>query len=303
MRWGKSPVTSKEGCVIRDVGFLVIVIRVVSIRDWQSALEIVAFANEYVYMKLKERLEKGAITIGSWITLPNPGIAEIFAKAGFDWLVVDLEHSTISMQQAGELIRTIDLAGVPPLVRLTSNNPDQIKVVLDAGAHGVIAPMVNTKLDAQKLVAATRYAPEGVRGVGLARAQGYGATFDEYINWQKTSLISIVQIEHVDALDNLEEILTVPGIDGFIIGPYDLSCSMGKPGDFEDAEFKKNVDFILNVGLKLKKPSGIHIVEPDEVALRERIAQEFNFIAYSVDIRMLDTAARSGVLTAKEAMK
>src|SRR3990167_5583095 len=120
---------------------------------------------------LKRRLHAKEPTIGSWITLGHTAIAEIMARAGFDWLVVDLEHSTISIEQAGELIRVIDLCGVAPLVRLTSNHPDQIKRVMDAGAHGIIVPMVNSADDAARAVAATSYFPKGIRGVGLARAQ------------------------------------------------------------------------------------------------------------------------------------
>jgi len=174
---------------------------------------------------LKEKLRKGELTIGSWITLGNTGIAEILANSGFDWLVVDLEHTTISLEQAGELIRTIDLVGVPALVRLTNNDTNQIKRIMDAGAHGVVVPMVNSVDDALAAVAATRYAPNGHRGVGLARAQNYGPGFSDHLEWQKDGPLVIVQIEHKSALDHLAEIFSVSGVDGFIIGPYDLSCS------------------------------------------------------------------------------
>ncbi|AGF78971.1 2,4-dihydroxyhept-2-ene-1,7-dioic acid aldolase [Desulfocapsa sulfexigens DSM 10523] len=244
---------------------------------------------------LKSKLQSGQLTLGSWITLGHPAIAEIFAGAGYDWLVVDLEHSTISMEQAGELIRIIDLAGVAPLVRLTSNEPNQIKRIMDAGAHGIVVPMVNSPEDAVKAVAATRYAPLGIRGVGLARAQKYGAGFQDYLEWQKDGPVVIVQIEHKLALDVLDSILSVKGVDGFIIGPYDLSCSMGIPGEFEQPEFLDAMDFIKNTGERLKCPGGIHIVEPDQERLRQAIGDGYRFIAYSVDIRMLDVSARIGV--------
>ena len=242
----------------------------------------------------------GQLSLGSWITLGHSGIAEIMSDAGFDWLVVDLEHSTISIEQAGELIRTIDLTGITPLVRLTSNNPDQIKRVMDAGAHGIVVPMVNCPRDAQVAIAATRYAPQGSRGVGLARAQAYGPKFTDYLEWQKDSTVVIVQIEHKDAVAQLENILLVPGVDGFIVGPYDLSCSMGIPGEFEHREFKKVMNFILNTGLRIGCPPGLHIVEPDVLRLKESIEQGYRFIAYSVDVRMLDVSARAGVQALKE---
>lgn len=250
--------------------------------------------------RLKNNLKSNALTIGSWITLGSTAIAEILANAGFDWLVVDLEHSTLSVEQAGELIRVIDLCGVAPLARLTSNHPDQIKRVMDAGAHGIVVPMVNSADDAIRAVAATRYAPQGIRGVGLARAQKYGPGFSDYLKWQGKEPVVIVQIEHQDALGQLESIISVPGVDGFIIGPYDLSCSMGMPGEFERPEFKEAMSRILSAGLRMNCPAGIHIVEPDQARLGQVVAEGYRFIAYSVDIRMLDVTARAGLASAKE---
>ena len=247
---------------------------------------------------LKKRILNRELTVGSWISLADTGVAEILAKAGFDWLVVDLEHSTISINQAGELIRTIDLAGVPPLVRLTSNDTNQIKRVLDAGAVGIIVPMVNSVSDAEIAVAATRYGPAGHRGVGLARAQGYGVEFGSYFERQSNKddgPIVIVQIEHIEAVHDLEKILGVPNVDGFIVGPYDLSCSMGIPGDFEHPEFIKTLKTINCVRDKLKICGGLHVVEPSLKELNSAIDHGYKFIAYSVDIRMLDTCARSAV--------
>ena len=146
-------------------------------------------------------------SIGSWITLGHPAIAEIMAESGFDWLTVDLEHSTITIREAEDLIRIIELKGVIPLVRLTSNSSEQIKRVMDAGAHGVVVPMVCSGDDARAAVSAVRYPPVGKRGVGLARAQGYGSSFEMYRSWQENEAIVVVQVEHIDAVNNLEEIL------------------------------------------------------------------------------------------------
>ena len=251
---------------------------------------------------LKEKLRSRGVTLGSWITLGNTAIAEIMAKANFDWLVVDLEHSVISIEVAGELIRTIDLCGVAPLVRLTSNDPDQIKRVMDAGAHGIVVPMVNTPEEAALAVAATRYAPAGSRGVGLARAQGYGVNFNDYLQWQNDGPVVIVQIEHKDAIKRLNDILAVPGVDGFIIGPYDLSCSMGIPGQFENPDFISAMTHIRETGKQLGCPTGIHIVEPDQQRLELTIQEGYTFIAYSVDIRMLDVSARQGIAKLKSVL-
>jgi len=252
---------------------------------------------------LRNKLKNNILTLGSWITIGHPTIAEILARAGYDWLVIDMEHTTISIETAGELIRVVDLCGVTPLVRLTSNHPDQIKRVMDAGAHGIIVPMVMSKADAANAVSATRYAPQGTRGVGLGRAQVYGFKFQDYLNWQKESAVVIVQIEHIDAVEKLIEIISVPGIDGLIIGPYDLSCSMGIPGNFDDPSFKKVIDKILNVGHQKGIPTGIHIVEPDKALLEQAIKDDYLFIAYGVDMRMLDIAARDGMTIAQGVSK
>jgi 2-keto-3-deoxy-L-rhamnonate aldolase RhmA len=248
---------------------------------------------------LKNRLKARELTVGSWITLGHASIAEIMARAGFDWLVVDLEHSVIAIDTAADMIRVIDLCGVVPLVRLTSNHSDQIKRVMDAGAHGIIVPMVNTAEEARRAVAAVRYAPAGNRGVGLARAQGYGARFQEYLSWQRESAIVVVMVEHKDAIGNLRDILAVPGVDAFFIGPYDLSCSLGIPGQFEHPDFLAAMGETRRIGAEVGAVSGLHVVEPDLERMRASVAEGFRFIAYGVDIRILDIGARQGANFAK----
>ena len=244
---------------------------------------------------LKKSLEMSNLTIGSWITLAHPAIAEIMSKSGFDWLVVDLEHSVITIREAEELIRVIDLAGSVPLVRLTSNNPDQIKRVMDAGSKGLIVPMVNSEDDATRAIESMRYPNNGKRGIGLARAQGYGASFQDYLEWQNNKPVVIVQIEHIDAVNNLEEIFSVEGVDGYIIGPYDLTGSMGIPGEFSHPDFIIAMERIKNVAHDMNVTGGIHVIEPDIGQLKNRIDEGYCFIAYSLDIRMLDSTCRSAL--------
>jgi 2-dehydro-3-deoxyglucarate aldolase len=245
--------------------------------------------------QLKRKLGQNETTIGSWITIGSSGIAEIMSNAGFDWLTIDLEHSVIDLFEAESLIRTIDLCGCSPLVRLSENDSVQIKRVMDAGAHGVIVPMVKNAEDAIRAVESVYYPTKGNRGVGLARAQGYGSSFQNYKNWLEDNAVVIVQVEHIQAALNLEEIIQTPGIDGFILGPYDLSASMGKPGQFEDKDVQSVMSDVLEKARLLDKPAGIHIIEPDPNELTKRIAEGFTFIAYSLDIRMLDMSSRQGV--------
>ncbi len=243
-------------------------------------------------INLKTKLKKKQLTIGSWITFAHPAIAEIMAKAGFDWLAIDMEHSVITIREAEELIRVIDLCGVVPLVRLSANDSVQIKRVMDAGAYGVIVPMVNSALEAEQVVMSVYYPPKGRRGVGLARAQGYGASFDRYLVWVNREVVVIVQVEHIEAVNNLESILSVEGVDGFIIGPYDLSGSLGIPGQFDHPLMKEAMGRIETVGAALGKAPGIHVIEPKPDELKSRIEQGYRFVAYSVDIRMLDCTCR-----------
>jgi len=175
-------------------------------------------------------------------------------------------------------------------VRLTSNNSDQIKRVLDSGAEGIIVPMVNCRADALKAVNACYYPPLGNRSVGLARAQKYGRGLKEYIKWKKKELSVIVQIENIKALDNLEEIFSVKKVNGYMIGPYDLSASMGIPGDFGNKKFKDVLKKIIKKASKYKLKRGIHVVEPSQKTFNAKIKEGFDMIAYSLDIRMLDVA-------------
>lgn len=244
---------------------------------------------------LKQKITNKQLTLGSWITLGHPAVAEIMSKAGFDWLTVDLEHSVITLREAEDLIRVIQLSGKSALVRLTSNDANQIKRIMDAGADGIIVPCVNSADEARKAINAVYYPPRGSRGVGLARAQGYGAGFQQYKQKLIDESIVIVQIEHINAVNNIESILQVEGVDGFIIGPYDLSASMGYPGDFEREDVKQAIKHVCAVARKLNMPQGIHIVEPDKQALAKAIEDGFTFIAYSLDIRMLDVACREGL--------
>jgi 2-keto-3-deoxy-L-rhamnonate aldolase RhmA len=242
---------------------------------------------------LKSKLKDGKQVVGSWITLGHPAIAEIMARAGYDWLTIDLEHTTIDLAEAQELIRTCDLLGVTPLVRLSANDPVQIKRVMDAGAGGIIVPNVQTAEEAQAAVAAVYYPPRGNRGVGLARAQKYGAGFAAYKNWLADEAVVVVQIEHKKAVENLPAILATEGVDALMVGPYDLSGSFGKPGEFNDPEYLQALKRISEVSASSPVVKGVHVVEPDKARFDQAVADGYRMIAYSVDIRMLDIACRS----------
>ena len=252
---------------------------------------------------LKEKLQKRELTIGSWLTLGHNSIAEIMARAGFEWLVVDMEHSVITLDTAQQPIQVIEGCGVTPLVRVGENNPTIIKRVMDAGAHGVIVPMVNTREQAEAAVSAVRYPPLGTRGVGLARAQGYGDEFEKYRDWVKEESIVIAQIEHTNAVDNLESILSVNGIDGCIIGPYDLSGSLGMPGNFEHPDVLAALKKVEQTCQKKRVTLGIHVIQPDYRLVLESISKGYNFLAFSSDILFLGNSCREQLRAVNDGIK
>jgi len=232
-------------------------------------------------------------SIGTWLSLPNESVAEIFAKAGYDWVVIDLEHSSININQAEQLIRVIDLAGSKPFVRLSGHSSSQIKRVLDAGAKGILAPMVETKAQIDSIISACHYPPRGNRGMGLARAQGYGEANakSEYILTNSKNIEIYAQIESVAGIANLDSILSQE-IDGYFIGPYDLSASLGNPGVFDSDAFINAEEEILRASKQHQVKAGYHLVEPNPEQIPLLVNKGYDMIAFSVDIRMLDLSAR-----------
>lgn len=231
--------------------------------------------------------------IGSWITLNHPSIAEIMAEAKFDWLCIDIEHSVTDFAEAQLLIMTIQSKGLKAYVRVGSNNSRIIKRILDAGADGIIVPMVNTPNEAKKAVDAVKYPPYGKRGVGLARAQSYGFGFQEYLENKSNEIKLIIQIEHIEAIKNLDAIISIDGIDGTFIGPYDLSGSIGKPGQWDDIEVKKALTTYEKTAKKYGKLIGYHVIEPNYKLVKEKIEKGYNFIAFSLDTIFLGSQARN----------
>ncbi|MEL0011690.1 MAG: aldolase/citrate lyase family protein, partial [Bacteroidota bacterium] len=199
----------------------------------------------------------------------------------------------ITIRETEELIRIIDLCGVVPLVRLTSNCPDQIKRVMDAGAAGIIVPMVKSIEDVKKAITSVRYPPNGERSIGLARAHKYGAAFDDYFSWQQTDSVVIIQVEHSDAVEVIDQIMAIEEVDAYFIGPNDLSGSLGIPRNIKHPKYLDAVEKIKKSAKKNGKYGGVHIVEPDLENFKKALEEGFSFIAYSLDIRVLDRGFRS----------
>lgn len=241
---------------------------------------------------LRQRLARRELTIGSWLSFGFPPIAEMMAKAGYDWLVVDMEHTGISTSQMFGMIQVIDLAGCVPLVRVGANDPLLIKRALDSGAHGVIVPMICSAEEARLAVSHAYYPPRGLRGVGLSRAQDYGLDFAGYKSWAAEETIVIAQIEHFRGAEQIDDILAVDGIDGFIVGPYDLSGSLGHPGDLAHPDVEACLQHVADRMRRNDKPGGLHVVSPDSNLLRSRIAEGYRFMAFGDDMVFLAETLR-----------
>lgn len=251
-------------------------------------------------MNLKQKLKNKELTIGSWISSGEFITAEIMSKSELEWIVIDLEHTSIDLERAKILISTIQSNDTKAFVRVSKNEEVIIKRALDMGADGIIAPMINSKEDMQKLIDYTYYPPKGKRGVGLYRAQGYGNDFDNYKKRLQNEIILIAQIEHINAVRNIKDILSFQELDGIIIGPYDLSGSMGKPGEFYSTDVQEAIDKVISSCKEYEKPAGFHVVESDPQATIKRIKEGCSFIAYSIDFLFLSDSINIGLKKIKE---
>jgi len=229
--------------------------------------------------------------IGSWMQIPDPSVAEIMGRAGYDWVAVDMEHGSICVHQLPDLFRAIELGGTLPMARLAQGHPKDCKQALDAGAGGVIIPMVESADQLRSIRNACCWPPAGTRGVGFSRANLFGKNFDDYAKEAQAPLL-VAMIEHEKAVASLPEILAVEGLDAIMIGPYDLSASMGLTGDFSSEKFIGAMETILSMCQTASISCGIHVVQPCEAELHQRIEDGYRFIAYCIDAVFLSQAAQ-----------
>lgn len=208
-------------------------------------------------MSLRQRIESGQCVTGVFCAIPDPIAIEIVAGSGLDFLCIDAEHSPIDRATLENLIRAADSAGGTPIVRVPSWNSDMIGSALDSGADGVLLPRVSTAKQARRAVDMVRYPPVGVRGAGPGRASRYGASIMPYIATANERLLLAIQIETREAVDNLDEIVSVPGIDLIFIGPGDLSVSCGLTGPQDQETLNTMITGIINTCKTAGKPVGI----------------------------------------------
>ncbi len=235
----------------------------------------------------KKKLIEKELLLGTILTLPSTEIVEIVCQAGLDWLFIDLEHSTLNIRDAQ---RMMQVAGpeTPGLIRVPVNDETWIKKVLDTGAAGIIVPQVKTAADVQCAVKFCKYPPEGSRSVGIARAQGYGEKFQDYVASANHDIAVVIQIEHIDAVANIDEILAVAGIDSLFVGPYDLSASMGKTGLTTDPAVQKAIAKVKEAATRVNIPLGIF--GPTTEAVNPYIQEGYTLIALGIDTMIMGKA-------------
>jgi len=238
----------------------------------------------------RARLKGGEILLGTMVTLPSAAAAEILAGLGFDWLFIDGEHGPLETRELGEILQAVSHK-TACIVRVPEAAEVPIKKALDLGAHGIIVPQVNTAEQAANVVRFARYAPDGARGVGLARAHGYGQRLREYLATANSETAVIVQAEHVQAVENIESIVRVPGVDAVLLGPYDLSASLGKMGQIDDPVVVAAIRRVTDVCRAAGMPLGYFGVTAK--AVQPYVALGYTLIVAGVDTLYLGNGAKA----------
>jgi 4-hydroxy-2-oxoheptanedioate aldolase len=237
---------------------------------------------------VKRALKAGQPSVGTWLSLGSVTAARFMARSGFPWLTVDIEHSLVDWETATHMFASIADAGCTALARVPANRHDHIKRVLDNGAHGIVVPMVNSREEAERAVAAALYPPAGNRSVGgSVHALNFATTAADYYAHANDELLIVLQCEHIQAVQDAESIFSVPGIDAIFVGPNDLAASMrGKDGKPPSGQATKEaMDHILKTCKKHKVAPGLHCGSADEV--NARIEEGWQFLAIGSELKML----------------
>jgi len=241
---------------------------------------------------LKERLKGGETLVGTLVTLPSPEIAEIMALVGFDYVWIETEHAPTDFVQAQMMIQAVG-GRCPCLVRIVENRESWIKKALDTGCSGIVVPLVMSAAEAKSAVDCCLYPPAGRRSVGIARAHDYGMSFQDYVKRANDEVVVVIQVEHRAAVESIESIVAVPGIDAVFIGPYDLSASFGMPGEITHPQVQQAIAEVKRRCDKAGIPVGIFT--GDSRAAQQYIKEGFRLIALGLDSIYLWNAAKAAL--------
>jgi len=232
---------------------------------------------------IKEKLSSDQPTLGGWLLTGSVVVAEIMAQSGFDWVCIDAEHSPVTKETAHNIIVAIERWGKETVVRIANNDPTECKKFLDAGARGILVPMITSGQDAQRAIQYIKYAPEGARSFALPRATGYGSYAHDYFKTANEQIFVGLMIEHIDAIKELDKIFDTKGADVFFVGPYDLSGSMGIPGDFDRPEFRDALNEFYQKAKEKRVRIGFHEVHPTPEKIKAHIDKGYRFIGCGLD--------------------
>jgi 2-keto-3-deoxy-L-rhamnonate aldolase RhmA len=242
--------------------------------------------------RTKQMLREGKQTCGGWLTMGSDVAAEIMAQVGFDWICIDTEHGHGGFQETRHQLQAISTANITPIVRVPWNDLVSIKKTLDLGAQGLIIPWINTKEQAEQAVRYCKYPPEGIRGfAGGTRIWRYGFD-DDYLQTVNDEILIAIQIETREAINNLKEIVNIPGIDVIFVGPGDLSFSLGCPLDFENPDHQEAMKTIETVAKNAGIPLGT-ISAGDNEYLAQMYERGYQFVAVCCDMELMGTAAKN----------
>jgi len=242
---------------------------------------------------LKRRFGERSDLVGAWLSIGHPAVAEITAAQGFDFVLVDTEHTTMGLDTVENMSRAVDAADgdTRMLVRVPWNDPVRIKRVLDIGVAGVMVPMVESAQEARQVVDAVQYPPSGSRGVASGRAAEYGDEFQAYVESANESVTTVVQIETQTGLDNAAEIAAVEGIDALFVGPADLSANLGVFGEWESQRLGDAMENVIDVAAAAGVSVGTLVIDPEDIGTR--IQQGFDYLIVGKDTNHLAEGNRS----------
>jgi 2-keto-3-deoxy-L-rhamnonate aldolase RhmA len=241
--------------------------------------------------KLKAKLKSGGIGVGTWMTIPHIMAAEIVSQSGFDFLLLDGEHAPVTVDMVGNLLAATDLFGTPVIYRVRSNSDDLIKAALDAGAAGIMVPMVNSVSDAKRAVAAAKYPPLGNRGIGPWRASNYYSDFTNYVAEANSATSLVLQIESAAAVEAINEIAAVQSVDVLYVGPADLAASMGLPIGQLHPELMKAFKKVASAARSQSKIAAIDVVSIDYA--RPLAELGFTWFTFGLDTSYLMDGAQA----------
>jgi 4-hydroxy-2-oxoheptanedioate aldolase len=243
---------------------------------------------------VKRALREGNPSVGTWLSLGSITAARFLARAGWDWLTVDVEHTPVDWETAATMFGAIADAGCVALARVPANRHDHIKRVLDNGAMGIVVPMVNSRAEAVAAVQAAKYPPVGTRSVGGSlHALNFGTTAPDYFAHANDEVVVVLQCEHIDAVESADEIFSVPGIDAIFVGPNDLAASMRAPdGSPPSAEASAQaLKTVLQTCKKHRVPAGLHCYNAEGTL--KRIEEGWQFLAIGSELRMMMDSANT----------